>query len=631
MKSGEYLYLPHRRPQPASYRTSSSSTSSSTLWNVTRHNGHDRRRNCRRYPMRIGYHQIPLFVVVGTAFTSLISELRTAWYCELLVSPRNVIPSSYSTTVRAFTSPTPKHRRLLDLGGVVQTRPTVADMSRWSSNQSIYRYAAPFRPFNTRLLLRAISNINENNIEETWEQEIDDDDHDDTNTETGIDFDDDDDVEEALLSALENDNNESYDVDDDDDDDDDDVDDDIDTVVDQETENDTTAKGDPLVVEYKRWSVAVNKAIAALEKKQFSLEKEFVKAEQLESLQTRGQYLQSYRHMFTHQIQSVTVQDWDTGEDIVLTLDTNQYHSVGDEIDAIFTESKKLKRGKKVVATLLEQTAKAIDSMKGMKMDLENAVLQPTGATELSQEQQQQQQIDGSLLQFIQDRLVTSAPVTNFRAPSCRSENEDATSNNSNIGSRKKSNATSKPVLGTPSSNIRKVISPAGCTILVGRNRRGNEHLSLNLAQKQDIWMHARDLPGAHVLVVQRRGGCYATDECFQLAADLAAFYSDGRSERKVAVSAAEPKHIQKPRGAPLGAVKVREELRVYSGRPEAVPEEFKEARAISGLSNEYRIKDKSKLRKQNQQQVAEQKLVTKRKIKEKSDRQKKHEADKFY
>ena len=143
--------------------------------------------------------------------------------------------------------------------------------------------------------------------------------------------------------------------------------------------------------------------------------------------------------------------------------------------------------------------------------------------------------------------------------------------------------------------------------------------------------MHARDTPGAHVLVVQRRGTAYATEECFQLAADLAAFYSDGRSERKVPVSAAEPKHIQKPRGAPLGAVKIREELRVYSGRPDAVPDELKEARAVSGLSDEYRIQDKSKLRKLNKQQVAEQKQLTKRKIKEKADRQKEADADKFY
>ncbi len=609
MKSCQYL--PFRRPPQESYQSSSSS------WNVIRR----LHRHRRRYPMMMIGYQIPLFVAVGTAFTTLISELRKGWNYEL---PRNVIPSyTATTTVRAFTFQTQKRRVLLDWGGI-QTQRSVADMPQWSSHQNCYRYA-PFRTtsqrnggdvyqFNT-MSLRAFSDINnKNDGEESWEQDIDDDD-------TGGD-DDDDDVDETLLSTLENDNNESYDVEDDDQDDIDDVD-DIDTVVDQMTENDTDASGDPLVDEYERWSVAVNKAIAALEKKRFSLEKEFVKAEQLESLQTRGQYLQSYRHMFTNQVQSVTVQDWDTGEDIVLTLDTNQYHSVGDEIDAIYTETKKLKRGKKVVATLLEQTVQAIDSMKGMKIDLD-AVLEPTFTTEPPQ-------MDSSLLQFIQDRLVTSASVTNFKAPIRRSVNEAATTNNiNNTGSRKKSNVASKPVLGTPSSNIRKVITPAGCTILVGRNRRGNEHLSLHLAQKQDIWMHARDRPGAHVLVVQRGRDC-ATDACFQLAADLAAFYSDGRSERKVAVSAAEPKHIQKPRGAPLGAVKVREELRVYSGRPEAVPEELKDARAISGLSNEYRIQDKSKLRKQNQQQVAEQKLVTKRKFKEKSDRQRQDEADKFY
>jgi predicted ribosome quality control (RQC) complex YloA/Tae2 family protein len=46
-----------------------------------------------------------------------------------------------------------------------------------------------------------------------------------------------------------------------------------------------------------------------------------------------------------------------------------------------------------------------------------------------------------------------------------------------------------KPALGTPASNIRKFTSPSGCTVLVGRNRRGNDYLTFSIAKGNDIWM----------------------------------------------------------------------------------------------------------------------------------------------
>lgn len=71
--------------------------------------------------------------------------------------------------------------------------------------------------------------------------------------------------------------------------------------------------------------------------------------------------------------------------------------------------------------------------------------------------------------------------------------------------------------------------------------------------------------------------------EDLQFAANLAAFYSDARTETKAPITTAEPKHIQKPRGAPPGAVKLRQEGQTLAGRPADVPEELKSAREESG------------------------------------------------
>lgn len=63
-------------------------------------------------------------------------------------------------------------------------------------------------------------------------------------------------------------------------------------------------------------------------------------------------------------------------------------------------------------------------------------------------------------------------------------------------------------------------------------------------------------------------------ETCMQMAADLAAFYSDLGREGKAAVTYISPKHVSKPRGAPLGAVKLREgEGSTIVGRPDGVPD----------------------------------------------------------
>lgn len=377
---------------------------------------------------------------------------------------------------------------------------------------------------------------------------------------------------------------------------------------------------DPLLAEYQRWSRAVEKSISALQKKRASLEKELEKAERMQELQDRANRLKTNWHMFPAGVASATVKDWDTGEDVVLTLDP-EYDSVSDEVDALFAQAKKFKRGKQAVNKLLEQTCEALDGLLEMKGDLDS-VASPPDTPSIT--------VDGDLLPFIQDRLLRS---TYFAPPQPDDDTaEGSNTNNKKDHGRAASKKQRKPELGTPASNVRKLKSSAGCTILVGRNRRGNEYLSLGVARGDDIWMHARGSPGAHVLVLQRRGSDpVATEDCLQLAANLAAFFSDARAERNVEVTAAEPKHVQKPRGAPLGAVKLREELRVFFGHPDAVPEDLKEARAVSGLSDEYRIKDKSKLRKQNKQQVAKQKQVTQGKAEAKKQQKKQEEADRFY
>lgn len=386
---------------------------------------------------------------------------------------------------------------------------------------------------------------------------------------------------------------------------------------DEDDNDDDDKDSSQLEEEYQKWIAVVNKTIKALQKKQKSLQTELEKAEQLQAYTARADLLKANLFMFTPGVRTATVQDWEKdGALVELTLDDESYHSATEEVEALYQQVRKLKRGSQTVRPLLEDTSDALASVLEMKGDLEAAFsVSEDGTTSV---------IDENMLRLIQDRLIRTSRSTGFSPPP---QNDNTIqSKNKRTKDSNKQRRQQQPI-GTPASNIRKLKSDAGCIILVGRNRRGNEHISLSLARGDDIWMHARGTPGAHVLVQQRRGGPTATDSCLQLAANLAAFYSDGRAERRVEVTAAEPKHVQKPRGAPLGAVKVREELRVLVGNPEEVPEELKAARAVSGLSDEYRATDKAKLRKVNRQQVAKQK----QKAKQKAKKRKQKEAENFY
>jgi predicted ribosome quality control (RQC) complex YloA/Tae2 family protein len=112
----------------------------------------------------------------------------------------------------------------------------------------------------------------------------------------------------------------------------------------------------------------------------------------------------------------------------------------------------------------------------------------------------------------------------------------------------------------------RRFTSPGGLTVLVGRNSRQNDDLTMRRAKDPDVWMHARGVPGAHVLLRVPPGAAPA-DADVQFAADLAAFYSKARTEGKAAVTCARPADLSKPRGARPGQVLVKKET-VVMGQP---------------------------------------------------------------
>ena len=87
---------------------------------------------------------------------------------------------------------------------------------------------------------------------------------------------------------------------------------------------------------------------------------------------------------------------------------------------------------------------------------------------------------------------------------------------------------------------------PTGAQILVGRGADRNDELTFQVARGNDLWLHARDVPGAHVIVPPAAGG--RIDEQTLLdAATLAAHHSNARGEAQVDVGYTLRKHVRKP------------------------------------------------------------------------------------
>lgn len=104
----------------------------------------------------------------------------------------------------------------------------------------------------------------------------------------------------------------------------------------------------------------------------------------------------------------------------------------------------------------------------------------------------------------------------------------------------------------------------AGDTIIVGRTGPQNEQVTFDIATPDDVWLHARNMPGAHV-ILRSRGPVH--DRALEAAAALAAWYSDGRASTSVEVDATERRHVRKIKGAGPGMVTYRNE-RTLNVRP---------------------------------------------------------------
>jgi predicted ribosome quality control (RQC) complex YloA/Tae2 family protein len=110
---------------------------------------------------------------------------------------------------------------------------------------------------------------------------------------------------------------------------------------------------------------------------------------------------------------------------------------------------------------------------------------------------------------------------------------------------------------------FRRFTSSDGLLILVGRNARENDQLTFGLARNDDLWLHARDTPGSHV-VVRLSKGFEPPPETLRDAATLALLYSDLKKSGKGEVVYTKRKWVKPAKGRALGSVTITQEKTIH-------------------------------------------------------------------
>lgn len=115
-----------------------------------------------------------------------------------------------------------------------------------------------------------------------------------------------------------------------------------------------------------------------------------------------------------------------------------------------------------------------------------------------------------------------------------------------------------------------RTVDVEGYEVLVGRGDEDNDHLTFEVAEPHDLWLHvAGGTPGSHVVVKNPDRG-EIPREVIERAAELAAWYSKARGAPRVEVHYCRASDVSKPRGAPRGLVELRR-WKSVKVKPEAV------------------------------------------------------------
>ena len=236
-------------------------------------------------------------------------------------------------------------------------------------------------------------------------------------------------------------------------------------------------------------------------------EKELLATENAEEFRQKGELLTTFLHQVPNDQDQVILENYYTNQPITIALD--KALTPNQNAQRYFKRYQKLKEAVKYLTDLIEETKATILYLESVE-----TVLNQAGLDEIAE---------------IREELIQTGFIRRRQ--------------------REKIQKRQKP---------EQYLASDGKTIIyVGRNNLQNEELTFKIARKEELWFHAKDIPGSHVVI---SGNLNPTDEVKTDAAELAAYFSKGRLSNLVQVDMIEVKKLNKPTGGKPGFV-------IYTGQ----------------------------------------------------------------
>ena len=242
------------------------------------------------------------------------------------------------------------------------------------------------------------------------------------------------------------------------------------------------------------------------EKKLAMQEEELASAERMEEYRMMGEAINANLYQLKKGMTEAVLPDWfsENGGEITVPLDIRLTPS--QNAQKYFKKYQKARSARETAAVQREKTLEELDYLEGMLLDLDKC----TGESELEE---------------IRQELVRTGYMK--RVTNRRQQRQ------------------------LPQSQPYRFRSSDGIEILVGKNAAQNDRLT-GSAKPDEMWLHAKDMPGSHVII--RSEGDIPRDTLMQ-AAILAAWYSKGQRSSMVPIDYTRKKYVKKPSGAAPGKV----------------------------------------------------------------------------
>jgi len=273
----------------------------------------------------------------------------------------------------------------------------------------------------------------------------------------------------------------------------------------------------------------LNNIISKLRTKAQTFSEKLQQSDQADDYRQKADLLMAYLQNWEPGMKEIILADFETGKPTAIALlpDKNAVQNA----QKLYKQHQKLKRARAAVEPLLFEVQAEINYLEQVE-------------AAISQLDNYQTAADLQALEEIRDELIGQKYLEALEYRS-RSTTDSA------------------------STNFHRYRTPSGFEVLIGRNNNQNDQLTFRVAGDYDLWFHAQEIPGSHVLL-RLEPGKVAEEADLQFTANLAAYFSRARQSDQVPVVYTQPKHVYKPKGTKPGLVIYKQETIIW-GQPQII------------------------------------------------------------